>query len=99
MSAPAANALPPAPRSTMHRSDSSRPSSRIVSRKSCHIALVSAFSRDGLLSVTVAMAPAREARMGASVAAVAVVLIGAGSPAALALGVALRPVEPQLLAF
>src|SRR5512134_1872485 len=43
--APAANALPPAPRSTMQRSDSSASSSRMRAPSRIHIALSSAFMR------------------------------------------------------
>src|SRR5882672_1706436 len=62
-SAPEAKACPPAPRSTTQRSALSASSSRIVSPRRFHMARLSAFSRSGLLRVTVAMSPLRPRRI------------------------------------
>src|SRR4051812_1867737 len=63
MSAPAANASAPAPRSTMQRSASSAERSFITRASSRHIAIVSAFNLPELLSTTVAMSPSRVTSM------------------------------------
>src|SRR5258706_14196500 len=63
MSAPAANASLPAPRSTMQRSASSADSASITRARSCHIDTVRALSFPGLLRLTVAMASSRSTRM------------------------------------
>src|SRR5262245_8703586 len=62
MSAPAANALSPAPRITMQRSESSLPSLRAWAPSCSHIASDSAFRRSGLESTSVATSPSRERR-------------------------------------
>src|SRR5262249_47730916 len=63
MSAPAANALSPAPRSTTQRSVLSRSSSRMTSPTRFHIPRSRALSVPGLLSVMVAMSPSRPERI------------------------------------
>src|SRR5919198_2614401 len=62
MSAPAANALPPAPRTTTQRTVSSACSVLTMSRSLCHIGSESALRRSGLFSVTVATSPSRAMR-------------------------------------
>jgi len=52
------------PRTTTQRKASSADNWRIDSPSPAHIALFSALKRSGLLSVTVAIAPSRETRMG-----------------------------------
>ena len=59
MSAPAAKALVPAPRSTTQRRASSAESSAITAPRRSQIARLSAFSRSGLFSATVAILPSR----------------------------------------
>src|SRR2546430_1576794 len=63
MSAPAANALSPAPRITTQRRALSASSSRMTSPRRFHEPRPSAFSLPGLLSVTVAMSPSRARRI------------------------------------
>src|SRR5215831_2074454 len=62
MSAPAANAFSPAPRRITQRSDSSASRRAKISPSARHMPLSSAFSRSGLFSVTVAIAPSRATR-------------------------------------
>src|SRR5450631_1029919 len=63
MSAPAQNALAPAPRRTTQRRSSSAESSRIRSPSSLHDARDNALSFAGWLSTTVAIAPSRSTRI------------------------------------
>src|SRR5262249_38501594 len=63
MSAPAANALSPSPRSTTQRSVLSRSSSRMTSPSRFHMPRSRALSFPGLLSVMVAMSPSRPERI------------------------------------
>jgi len=67
MSAPAANASLPAPRSTTQRNPSSAESCCIARARSCHIVTVSGLSLPGLLSLTVAHAVALNEDPGLSV--------------------------------
>src|SRR5215470_5324172 len=62
MSAPAANAFSPAPRRITQRSDSSPSRRAKISASAPHMPLSRAFSRSGLFSVTVAIAPSRATR-------------------------------------
>src|SRR5258706_1475218 len=68
ISAPAAKAFSPAPRMTTQRSDASASSSRIASPSRCQEPRPSALSLPGLLSVTVAMSPARARRISPDIA-------------------------------
>src|SRR5260221_9048023 len=71
MSAPAANALSPAPRSTTQRKPESADNSPIAMPSFSHIGLLSALSLSGLLSATVAMTPSRVTRTGSLMAELA----------------------------
>src|SRR5688572_31857727 len=68
MSAPAAKAFSPAPRTTTQRSSPSADSSRMTFPSPAHIALLSALRRSGLFSVTVAMTPSQATRTGSGTA-------------------------------
>src|SRR6476659_10353223 len=68
MSAPAAKALPPAPRTMTQRTSSSAESSRMRAPRSVHEASDMALSLSGRSSTTVAIAPSRSTRTAALMA-------------------------------